>query len=514
MVGCRVRLWRFGRGRLRPVAGTDDVLPPSVRVDEAGVVHPADDARRIAPVPDLEGYWYEIADAGGEQRVGTDTLNPLVARLLDRERETLALAKQLQARYEEIELLYTISEILGRTTRLERAAQTILEEVSHVVGARRASIFMHDHAGGVLRPVASIGKPLETLPPVSIDDPTSIIARVFRSRAAVSYDPREEGETFPGVGDDGRGYRGSAFLSVPITYRGGKPDAEPLGVLSLTDRLGTDGFSGGERRLTAAVANQVGAAIEHTRLVERDLVRQRMDQELELAHRLQMKLLPAPDVLGPGAELAARCVPARGVGGDFYYFLRLPQGKIGVMLGDVSSHGYPAALIMAHVLAAAGIHAETAASPDVTLRELLASVRDELAETEMHLALFYGVVDRGARVLRYANAGHPHAFRIPKGGEPERLSATCPPLGLEEDALLKAAEAAWTPDSDLLLLVSDGIVDAVSADGKSFGEERVLAIVRERSEETPASVVEAILEAVSAFEAGTRDDRTLLLLRY
>lgn len=512
MVGCRVRLWRFGRGRLRPVAGTDDLQPPKVRVDEAGVVHPDDDARRIVPVPDMDGYWYEIADSTDAQSVGADTLNPLVARLLDRERETLALAKQLQARYEEIELLYTISEILGRTTRLERAAQTILEEVGDVVGARRASIFLHDRAGAVLRPVASIGKPLEALEPVRVDDSDSIVARVFRTHTAVRYDPRSD-EQFPGVGDDERGYRGSAFLSVPISHRGAGPDAEPIGVLSLTDRLGADAFSGGERRLAAAVANQIGSAIEHARLVERDLVRQHLDQELELAHRLQMKLLPSVEVLGKGVDIGARCVPARHVGGDFYHFVRLPGGRVGAMLGDVSSHGYPAALIMAHVLAAAGIHAETVASPDVTVGELYKSVRDELAETEMHLALFYGVVDPKGGTLRYANAGHPHAYRIPRSGGPERLGATCPPLGLADESAVNVAQTTWNPASDLLLLVSDGLIEAQDPTGEPFGEDRVLEVVSRIADAPAREVVDAILEAVERFETDPRDDRTLLALR-
>jgi len=512
MVGCRVRLWRFGRGRLRPVAGADDVQPPEVRVDEAGVVHPADGERRIVPVPDMDGYWYEIAEPTDAESVGVDTLNPLVARLLDRERETLALAKQLQSRYEEIELLYTISEILGRTTRVERAAQTILEEVSDVVGARRASIFLHDRAGAVLRPVASIGKPLEALDAVAVSERDSIIARVFRTQKAVSHDPRSD-EQFPGVGDEERGYRGSAFLSVPIAYRGTDGEAEPIGVLSLTDRLGADAFSGGERRLTGTVANQIGAAIEHARLVERDLVRQHLDQELELAHRLQMKLLPSVDVLGPKVDIGARCVPARHVGGDFYHFVRLPGGRVGAMLGDVSSHGYPAALIMAHVLAAAGIHAETVASPDVTVRELYKSIRDELAETEMHLALFYGVVDPKAGTLRYANAGHPHAYRIPRGGSPERLGAGCPPLGLADESAISVAETRWNAKSDLLLLVSDGIVEARNSAGEPFGEDRVFHIASQVATEPARVVVDTILAAAEEFEIDPRDDRTLLALR-
>ncbi len=511
MAGCRLRLWRYGRGRLRPVLDVGRVEPPPVQVDEDGVVTSLDGERWVAPVPDTDGYWFEIVEPERDPTEVSGTLAPLLARLIDGERDTLNLAKQLASRYEETELLYTISSILGRTIRLERAAETILREVSDVVGAHRASIFVHDETGGVLRPVAALGADIDVLPSIPVDDGESITARVFRSGRPVAYDPRSVSDPNPGIGPD-RGYKGSAFLSYPIIYPTPEGVPRPIGVINLTDRLGTDVFSGGERRLVGAVASQIGAAIENARLVERDLAQQRVRRELELAHGLQLKLLPSPELLGAGVDAAARCVPALTVGGDFYDFVRLPQGRVGIMLGDVSSHGFPAALIMALVLSAAGIHAAEIASPDGMLRRLLESVEQELAETEMHLSLFYGVLDAEAGVLRYANAGHPHAFRVTPSGA-ERLGATSPPLGLARADAITAAESVWVRGEDTLLIFSDGIVEARNAEGQQLGEERVLQLATQHRTGPAAETVETVLAEAAAFEATARDDRTILALR-
>jgi sigma-B regulation protein RsbU (phosphoserine phosphatase) len=513
MFGCRIRLWRAGRGRLRPVIGGEGVRPPRSRLDDRGLVEPDDAKRRLIHVPGLDGYWYELANGEGDAVRAEAVLSPLIAQLLDVERETLALAKQLASRYEEIELLYTISEILGRTSRLDQASDTILHEVSAVVGARRASLFLHDEAAGVLRPMASIGKPVVELAPIRVADPESVAARAFRTKTTITQDPGHPVERPPTADLSARGYQGEAFLSVPVVFRGTGASPHPVGVLNLTDRVGADAFSGGEQRLVGAVANQIGAALEHARLVERDLIRQRVTRELELAHGLQLKLLVSPEVLGKGIDVAARCIPAKSVGGDFYHFVRLSGGRYGVMLGDVSSHGFAAALIMALVLSAAGIHAAEAGSPDDTLRRLLESVAQELDDTEMHLSLFYGVIDPRGGVLRYANAGHPHAFRMGVKDRLERLKATSPPLGLADRDAISAAETHWNAEADRLVLFSDGIVDARNAATEPFGEERVLRIARKHFDTSSAAIVEGVLAAVSAYESVARDDRAMLVLR-
>src|SRR5258705_8353259 len=171
-------------------------------------------------------------------------------------------------------------------------------------------------------------------------------------------------------------------------------------------------FTAGDRKLVAAIANQIGAAIENARLVELDLGQQRVRRELELAHDLQLKLLPSPAVVATKADVAARCRPAESVGGDFYNLLSLHGERVGVMIGDVSSHGFGAALIMALAMAASGIHAETAESPSEALRRLEMSLAEEPEEPATFLTPCYAVIDPAAGRIAYANAGHPHAFLV------------------------------------------------------------------------------------------------------
>ncbi len=244
----------------------------------------------LEPVTDVEGFWVEVDGDMTQAATSAARVLPALAAILEAERNRGFLAEELSSRYEEIDLLYAISEILGQTVRLEEATRTIVREVSTVVGARRASIMVHDEAAGVLRTVAARGFGVEGLAPVSLDDQHSIAARVYREQRVIAHDPPEPGA--PAVEEDGRGYRGQAFLSVPICYGASDAPLRCVGVINLTDRIGGDRFTVTDRKLVSAVANQIGAAVENARLVERDLQQQRVSRELELAHDLQLKLLP------------------------------------------------------------------------------------------------------------------------------------------------------------------------------------------------------------------------------
>ena len=290
--------------------------------------------------------------------------------MLDGEGDTLRLARELASLCEEVELLYSISETLSRTLDWKQASRTIVREVCTVVGARRGTILEFRPDTGVLFPIAGWGVDVAAFPTVAIDDPDSVAARVFRAQRAVAYHPAAPGDVVPHGGS--RPYRGEAFLSVPILSPAPEGGRRPLGIINLTDRTGADAFATGDLRLVEAVAQQIGAIMENARLVERDRAQQRLRRELELAHDLQLRLLKPPAL--PNVDFDARCEPADDVGGDFFHVGRLSGGRLGVMLGDVSTHGYPAALMMALVLSAAGIHAHDAASPDETLRRLLESV--------------------------------------------------------------------------------------------------------------------------------------------
>jgi sigma-B regulation protein RsbU (phosphoserine phosphatase) len=511
LAGGRVRLWRVDGRELRVAAGPDPGWTLSSPTD-GGLVATPEGTVRLDQLPGLTEYWIETPVRDGESPSGAaDRFRTIVAALIDGERQRVFLAEELASRYEEIDLLYAISEILGRTTRLEEAAQTIVREVSTVVGARRASIMVFDETAGLLRTVAARGFTPDAVAPIRVQDEASVAARAFRERRVLAHDP-DAGEV-RGEGDDPRGYRGRAYLSVPICYAAPGGSVRCVGVVNLTDRIGGDRFTLSDRKLVSAVANQIGAAVENARLVQRDLKQQRLRRELELAHDLQLKLLPHPSVLQGDAAVAARCAAAESVGGDFYTFTRLGRGRVGVMLGDVSSHGFAAALVMALVMAAAGIHAAASVTPDETLAALLESLSTELSTTEMYFTVFYGVLDPLAGRLSYSNAGHPYAFRVPRSGEPERLEATAPPIGLATPETISRRQIPWATDSDLLCLCTDGLVDARNEAGERFGEQRLLDLVGERRTEPVEAILQHVFEAADAFSPHPSDDRTLLILR-
>jgi sigma-B regulation protein RsbU (phosphoserine phosphatase) len=164
-------------------------------------------------------------------------------------------------------------------------------------------------------------------------------------------------------------------------------------------------------------------------------------------------------------------------------------------------------------MAAAGIHASDAETPDLTLAALRDSLVAKLASSETYLTVFYGILDPGRCRLTWANAGHPHAFRIPAVGEPQRLAATAPPLGLEGGGEIGVCSSPWGRESDLLCLWTDGLVDAANAEGERYGEARLLAALSARRALDPERIVAEVMAEADAFAPRPSDDRTLLVLR-
>ncbi|MEJ7812926.1 MAG: GAF domain-containing SpoIIE family protein phosphatase [Gemmatimonadaceae bacterium] len=471
---------------------------------------PGDGAPLVSPVPGLRRAWLVLgwSDASDEllQKYRSFLL-PVVSHYLQSTLEVEHAANELAERYEEINLLYTITEELGRSLSLDETAATILSEVSETVGAQRGAILVIDRATATLQAVAALRVPVTAIPPIPLNDESSIAAAIFREQRPAIVD-----DTVPASPAESAFRRGT-MLAVPITWTGPDKIAEPLGVIMLSARRSAQTFTAGDQKLVAAIATQIGTAIQNAQLVRVQLSQQRLVREMELAHDLQMLLLPRTEVVAPDAQVAARVVPAESVGGDFYNLFRLPGNRTGVMIADVSSHGYRAALIMALAMSASAIHAQAMTDPGATLAALLASLREELLTTEMFISVFYGVVDTASGTLQFANCGHPHAFLLHPSGAPSRLEATAPPLGLVEEPP-GAATRAWGAE-DTLLLFTDGVTDATDRLGARYGEEPVLEIASAHRHEDPQTLLARIFAGVSEFAADTvqRDDQTCVLLR-
>jgi sigma-B regulation protein RsbU (phosphoserine phosphatase) len=342
---------------------------------------------------------------------------------------------------------------------------------------------------------------------LSAKDPDTITSMVFREgRAIIASRQPTAAERQMGGAED-------SFLSVPIRYSPAAGGARTVGVINLIGRQDGGRFSAANQKLLAAIASQVGAAIENNRLVRESLSKERMAREMELAHDLQMKLLPDAKRF-KAAEAAGRVQPTEQVGGDFYHLFELPGGRVGVMLGDVSLHGFPSALIMTLTMSAAGIYAREADSPAGVLRKLDDALSEELASTEMFLTIFYGVIDPAAGVLVYSNAGHPHAFAMHADGSWERLGATDPPLGFAGPDAYREASIAWHSREDILFLFTDGLPDALQSVGGVSGEDRILDVAARNRFSTPEEIIDAVFALEPNGDASPLgDDRTALVVR-
>ncbi len=435
-------------------------------------------------------------------------LGPVVAHYFQTAQDIQHSAYELAERYEEINLLYTTSEILGRTVSLDDAATRILAEISETVGARRAAIFVHDRANDHLQVLAALGVEAQAVPPIPTEDPEAVTAFVFREQRGFIFDD----DVMPCAREVR--FRKGGVLAVPILWTNPGHPAIPLGVVTLSERRTGEPFSAGDEKLVSAIATQIGTAIQNARLVRSSLAQQRLQQEISLASDLQQKLLPDARLFAPDAVVAARVMSADSVGGDFYQLVRLGGGRTGVMIGDVSSHGMRAALVMALVMSASSIHAQATDDPAVMLSNLLATIADELESTEMFVSACYVVIDPVRGRLRYANAGHPHAFVMGADGSVERLGALDPPLGMC-GAALSARERSWSPNRDVLLAFTDGIPDARNPGDVPLGEHQVLELCRSLRDATPRAIVDRVFAAVASHvgDAPRRDDLTLLVAR-
>ena len=199
------------------------------------------------------------------------------------------------------------------------------------------------------------------------------------------------------------------------------------------------------------------------------------------------------------------------VGGDFYHLLRLPGDRLGVMLGDVSSHGYSAGLIMALTMSAASLVAREHDDPAGALSGIHRELVRKLESTEMYMTVCYAVLDPADGVLRYANAGHPHAWRI-REGDTERLEALNPPLGIAEFDRYVSREIPWETGPDTLLLFTDGLSESLRSD-RMWSDDILTGMVREATSATASELLDRIFELAEVPDGVAVDDRTAVVVK-
>lgn len=272
-------------------------------------------------------------------------------------------------------------------------------------------------------------------------------------------------------------------------------------------------FTEDDLRLLTLLANVAAVKIENARLFEDALESSRIERELELACQIQKNFLPREDPAVPGYDISGRARACSHVGGDYYDFLRLGEGRWGLVIADVSGSGVSAALLMASVRAA--LHAE--ARPGVVLPALAARLNafvHRSSEISGFISFFYGELEAASGQFRFFNAGHNPPLLLRDGVVVEALAGTGLCLGMFENSSYEAREVLLLP-GDLLCLYTDGITESRTADGDEFGEDGLIGTLRDGAALPAGRAVERVFEAAARFSglAEANDDATVVLVK-
>jgi sigma-B regulation protein RsbU (phosphoserine phosphatase) len=412
--------------------------------------------------------------------------------------------QRLRRAVEELSILNDLARAIGSSLSSQEIMHTIIHRSLRAVGAEQGVITLvgdePNQSGKTLvrTVVSSAGHPKFHLyqalegwmhinkKPLMINDPAN--------------DPR-----FRGIKWD-ESIR--SLLSVPMIVK-----SSLRGLLTIYNKKQEGTFSEGDQRLLAIIAAQSAQVIETARLYELEKSLVRMKEELRLAATIQTDLLPKDPPLLPGYDIAGKSVPAQVVGGDYFDFIPVDDHRTAICLGDVSGKGLPAALLMANLQATLRGVTLLSSTPRTAV-ERANKLLYRSTSSEKFVTLFYGVLDIAERTLCYSNAGHDHPFLYRLGGVPTRLSEGGVVLSIMDEFPFQE-ETIPLGMGDLLVIYSDGIVEAINPEREQFGQDRLAAVIQEHQHETAASLIECIIAAVNrhAGETPQADDMTVVVVK-
>jgi len=261
----------------------------------------------------------------------------------------------------------------------------------------------------------------------------------------------------------------------------------------------------------ASAFNQMAADLERHEALA--VEQERLRRELELSRLIQTEMLPRTSLRSGPAEIGGISIPAREVGGDFFNYFVLPDGRLALLVGDVSGKGVSAALLMANIQAT--LRALLPHETDLArLADRLDREVDQNTPGSVYLTLFLGILEMDARQLRYVNAGHNPQFILRAAGGIEQLGSTGMPIALYSGHGYRDARVLLS-SGDLLFFYTDGLVETENERGEMFGAERLQRILSTQQSHAVDAVLHNVEEDVIAFrgKAEPFDDATMMVLR-
>ena len=413
---------------------------------------------------------------------------------------------------EKYRLLRDISYKIRDTLDLKEILNQLLDTVHQIVPYDAAGVFVlsHDirrtpyhHDRALIAGIAERGfdQRSDALDPMLMSG-KGIVGVVIRTG---------ESMVVPDVRLDKRYVAGRAAtrseIAVPIIR-----DKRPVGALNLeSDRL--NAFDEKDIEVLQFVADAASISIEKSILHTEILEKRRIDDQLQIAAELQARLLPTGPPKVEGYSIAGLCTPAYEVGGDYFDYVRLENGRLGVVVADVSGNGIPAAMLMTSFRALFMPGARAGVSPAALMGQMN-NLLPEFARKRDFITAFYGILDVSSGAFTYANCGHNLPFIVRADGRIERLTQSGPSLLLISDTDYEAGMVVLH-ESELLVLYTDGVVEVFDDHQREFGNERLEEVARKFSGGSADAVLREIVAATRSFSGSelSHDDSTLVVIK-
>jgi serine phosphatase RsbU (regulator of sigma subunit) len=437
-----------------------------------------------------------------------------LTHLATREAERRALAAEVLHLYREVHLIDQLSEDLTALLDVSAVSSTALAQARRLIAGTSGGILVRDKASDPLHYAARFGEDAALPEPESAYVDSIVergVAEIVNVGAMVS-----DCSGNPRTGGGASRFRSLIFAPLRAKQR-------TLGLIVLTNDAG-DPYAAADLKLLNTIALQTAAAIENslmcTEMIDAARYREQLtaiQRELETARAIQQSLLPRIFPPFPDRrdfDIHAQMTSARAVGGDFFDFFLIDEDDLGIVIGDVSGKGTPAALYMAMT----HTHVKTVALRGMPPEECMAEVNRILRNdnaSSMFATCFYGILNTRTGALRYSSAGHNPPYRISSGGTITPLDARGgTPLGMLPRKEYQGASAQLDA-GDGLFLYTDGVPEANNSELEDFTYERLEDVLRDAAKLPSREIIDKVNSRLLAFTAGApqSDDITMVSVR-
>lgn len=421
--------------------------------------------------------------------------------------------ESLKKRIVDLTSLIEVSSIISSTLDLEELMNLVMEKAQTVMNAEASSVMLLNEETGMLECKIALGSVQEKVKDtIQLEVGQGIAGWVAQHGEAIIVPDVDNDTRFYSNIDNSTGFKTHSILAAPL-----KVKDRVIGVAEVINRRDSQPFTENDLAIFTTFCRQVALAIENARMHRFMLDQQRIQQQLESAHTIQQSFMPQsyPQAEHDNFLLHAKNIPATAVGGDLFDFIEIDAQRLGMVIGDVSGKGIPAALYMARLISDLRYYSHIHERP-MDLMRMINSVLFERSRQGMFVTLIYFLLDRQTGELKITNGGHlPPLWH-------QHASKTCHvvnssagiPLGILPEIELNEQSIQLNP-GDQLLLYTDGIIEAKNMRGKMFSMDRLENIFNQTWDH-PRLLIDEIVKQIKKFSRNVsqHDDITLMSIKW